>query len=155
MAGWAHFGSYSESSILQEILTRRVISRLSEQQTRIANQQAQLLAEEQAYQQAQLEARRENQELRSRELEQIERERDRLQALQHEQLMQTELVLEQQRHYLDTHEGPNDLFTEGCDVVQCTGTDLGRGERRATAAANDRRSRPDVQLGGGCFSPEI
>ena len=124
---------------------------LAEQQTQIAHQQALLLTEEQAYQQAQLEARRENQLSRSRELEQIERERDRLQALQHEQLMKTELVLEQQRHYLDT-QGSQDLFIEGCDV-QCAGT---AGSRIDTSsAAADGRPNPGGLIGGGCFSTEI
>jgi hypothetical protein len=122
------------------IFTQHVISRLAQQQTQIATQQASLLAqaseeqaqravEEQQYQQK----KEQQKKMRQRELEQIEAERDRLQALQHSQLMQTELVLEQQRHYLDAQEGSQGaLFAEGCEV-QCTGTGLGSGSRTSAA----------------------
>ena len=85
-------------------------TRLAQQQTRIATQQALLLAQA-AEEQAQRVAEDQQKKLLQQEsLRELERERDRLQALQHEQLMQTELVLEHQRHYLDTQGPQGDLF---------------------------------------------
>ena len=147
-------------------------TRLAQQQTQIATQQALLLAQaaeehaQAAEEQAQRVAEDQKKKLsRRRELEQIEAERDRLQALQTEQLMQTELVLEQQRHYLDAQEGAQGaLFAEGCDV-QCTGTSMGSGGSTSAAGAGattgDGHSRPTqmkaTQPGSvfSIFSPEV
>ena len=129
-------------------------TRLAQQQTQIATQQALLLAQA-AEEQAQRVAEDQQKKLLQQEsLQALERERDRLQALQHEQLMQTELVLEHQRHYLDTQGPQGDLFANGCDVVQCTDTGMGGGGRSPAGAdtEGDPARPPEKKKPGGMFA---
>lgn len=103
-------------------------------QSEIAEQQMALLAQQ--------EAQRDNQRA-------IELERARLQSLQQEQLAQTEIVLEQQRHYLDDRQLH---AAEGCgEIVRC-GVTPPKGPKTAR-----EQSSGSLIFGSSvdCFSAEI
>ena len=109
---------------MQALLTR---------QTEIAEQQMALLAQQEQQREAQLE----------RQLE-IERERERLQSLQQEQLTQTEMVLEQQRYFLDDKQLRN--------AESCGGDLLVHG---GCGGGGGKPQQAPPLLGGNCFSTEI
>jgi hypothetical protein len=79
----------------------------------------------------------------TRQLE-MEMKRQRLQSLQQEQLEHTEMVLQQQRHYLNDAQQRSELGdTAACNDVLVHGGCGGGGRQQA------------MPLGGGCFSAEI
>jgi hypothetical protein len=93
----------------------------------IAQAQAQLLAQQESQRVRQL---TEQEAQRTR----LERERERLQSLQQQQLEETEIVLEQQRHFLT--DANQDVLVDGCEAVpQCTGSGLGGGGRHGFFSA--------------------
>ena len=79
---------------------------------------------------------------------QLERERERLQSLQQQQLEETEFVLEQQRNYLsDVHQ--QDVFVDGCEAVSCTTTSSGR---PAAVTTRDQPQAPSTDDPRGMFA---
>ena len=117
---------------------------LAEQQAEIAGHQSRLLAQQ--------EGQREVQRARQIELERIELERDRLAQLQQAQLQQTEMVLAQQRDWLDNTQQAD--FANGCDVTCADAGPFGGG--RSTPPTDGRGGVPsDGGIGSGCFSAEI
>ena len=126
--------------------TPNTAPQLAEQQAEIAGHQSRLLTQQ--------EGQREVQRARQIELERIELERDRLAQLQQAQLQQTEMVLAQQRDWLDNTQQAD--FANGCDVtVSCAdGGPFGGG--RSTPPTDGRGGvSSDGGISSGCFSAEI
>ena len=120
---------------------------LMQQQTQLAEQQAHLLAQSEAQQVRQLE-RFAQQEAETVEQAEIERERGRLQALQKEQLATTEMMLLQQRVYLEEAQQPE--LIDGCDVHCADAGSFSRPPPRSSKKASGGSTAV-----GGCFSAEI
>ena len=128
---------------------------LKQQESQLAEQQQQLAAQ----QARQLELQESQ---RARQLA-LERSRQRLLSVQEAQLEKTEIVLEQQRNYLDAQEHA-ELFDIQCNVVPICGNDGGGAvdlvNRRPVAvelpladAASDGGAH-SIFGGGGFFSAE-
>ena len=83
----------------------------------------------------------------------LERERARLQALQQEQLEHTEVVLQQQRHYLEEQRAAD--IAEGCGSA--CGSDTAAESRGSTRTKKVQpapsEASGDVFIGSGFFSP--
>jgi hypothetical protein len=139
---------------------------LKQQESQLAEQQQQLAAQQEAQREQLLTIEREHlaqqDSQRARQLE-LEHTRQRLLSVQEAQLEKTEIVLEQQRNYLDAQE-PAELFDIQCNVVPICGN-VGGGavdlvNRRPVAvelfsrdAANDDGAH-SIFGGGGFFSAE-
>ena len=111
---------------------------LAEHQTQLLAQQEAQITEQQTHLQQQQQAQRQRQLLIEREIQHVTQQ-------QQQQLAETEMLVEQQRHYLESV--PQDRG-DGCDpVVQCGGGSIGR--------PMPTPPHTDGMLGGGCFSAEI
>ena len=112
---------------------------LAEHQTQLLAQQEAQITEQQTHLQQQQQAQRQRQLLIEREIQHV------TQQQQQQQLAETEMLVEQQRHYLESV--PQDRG-DGCDpAVQCGGGSIGR--------LMPTPPHTDGMLGGGCFSAEI
>ena len=150
---------------------------LKQQESQLAEQQQQLAAQQEAQRERLLTIEREHlaqqdsQRARQLELQEsqrarqlaLERSRQRLLSVQEAQLEKTEIVLEQQRNYLDAQEHA-ELFDIQCNVVPICGNDGGGAvdlvNRRPVAvelpladAASDGGAH-SIFGGGGFFSAE-